>query len=169
EKGSEEMAKVLMLASIAPMIEAFNKGNLSILQQLGNEVHVAANFYDPDAELNEKNENFKQWLEKRQVKVFDLPIQRSPFASENLEAYRQLKEIFKEENYTAVHAHSPIGGVLARLAGRDARKEGMKVLYTAHGFHFFKGAPLKNWLLYYPVEKLLSYWTDLLITINPED
>jgi len=43
------------------------------------------------------------------------------------------------------------------------------VLYTAHGFHFYKGAPLKNWLLYYNMEKLAAHWTDGLITINEED
>ena len=44
-----------------------------------------------------------------------------------------------------------------------------KCIYTAHGFHFFKGAPKINWLLFYPIEKLCSYWTDILITINRED
>lgn len=53
--------------------------------------------------------------------------------------------------------------------GKGARKKGTKVIYTAHGFHFFKGAPLKNWLFFYPVEKYLSKYTDCLITINSED
>ena len=62
-----------------------------------------------------------------------------------------------------------MGGVLARLAARTARKNGTKVIYTAHGFHFCKGAPLANWLLYYPIEKTLAHFTDCLITINTED
>ena len=58
-------------------------------------------------------------------------------------------------------------GVLARLA---AKSLGISpVIYTAHGFHFYKGAPIINWLLYYPVEKWLSRYTDALITINQED
>ena len=43
------------------------------------------------------------------------------------------------------------------------------VIYTAHGLHFYKGAPILNWILFYPVEKLLARWTDTLITINKED
>lgn len=163
------MGKVLLIASIAPMIEAFNKGNLQILQDLGNEVHVAANFYEEDTDLYEKNQEFKEWLTNKGVTVYDLPIQRSPLSKENWHAYKLLKNIMEGQAYSMVHAHSPIGGVLARLAGRHARKKGMNVVYTAHGFHFFKGAPLKNWMLYYPVEKYLSKWTDCLITINPED
>jgi glycosyltransferase EpsD len=62
-----------------------------------------------------------------------------------------------------------MGGVLARLAAREARKQGTKVIYTAHGFHFCKGAPLLNWLVYFPIEKILSHYTDCLITINEED
>ena len=163
------MNKVLVVASIAPMIEAFNKENLMILQQLGNEVHVAANFYEKDKGLRENNQSFKEWLESRDIVVHDVPIQRIPLAKENWESYRLLKEMMDQETYTMVHAHTPIGGVLARVAGRKSRKKGTSLIYTAHGFHFFKGAPLKNWVLYYPVEKFLARWTDCLITINPED
>lgn len=62
-----------------------------------------------------------------------------------------------------------MGGVLARLAAKKELKKGTKVIYTAHGFHFFKGSPLKNWVLYYPIEKYLAKFTDCLITINNED
>ncbi len=102
-------------------------------------------------------------------RYFDLPFERSPFQKGNLDVYRELKQIIDENDYAAIHCHTPVGGMLARLCARDARKRGTKVIYTAHGFHFFSGAPLKNWLLYYPAEWLLSRWTDLLITINAED
>jgi len=71
--------------------------------------------------------------------------------------------------YEMIHCHTPVGGALARLAAREARKNGTKVIYTAHGFHFCQGAPLQNWLIYYPVEKWLATNTDCLITINEED
>ena len=73
------------------------------------------------------------------------------------------------ERFDIVHTHTPVGGVLTRLAARDARRSGTRVLYTAHGFHFYKGAPLANWLLWYPVERVMSRLTDVLITINQED
>lgn len=62
-----------------------------------------------------------------------------------------------------------MGSVIARLAAGETRKRGTKVIYTAHGFHFFKGAPMINWLVYYPIERILAHRTDLLITMNQED
>jgi glycosyltransferase EpsD len=74
-----------------------------------------------------------------------------------------------EGGFSVIHCHTPVGGVVGRLAARKARKKGTRVIYTAHGFHFYKGAPIKNWLLYYPVERICSHLTDILITINKED
>jgi len=100
---------------------------------------------------------------------FALPLSRSPLSPGNLAAYRTLKKLIKENGYDVIHCHTPMGGVLGRLAARKARKKGARVMYTAHGFHFYKGAPLLNWLVYFPVEYALSFLTDVLITINPED
>ena len=88
-------------------------------------------------------------------KVFDLPFERSPFNQRNLAAYRQLKDLINEEGYDVVHSNTPVGGIAGRLAARKARKKGCQVLYTAHGFHFFKGGPRKSWLVYYPIEKFM--------------
>lgn len=163
------MDKVLILASIAPMIEGFNIPNIDLLQKEGYEVHVLANFKDENVEANERNNHFRNQLEFRGVLVFDIPINRNPFKMINYAAYKEIKQIIDHEDYAFIHCHSPIGGVLTRLAAREARKKNTKVVYTAHGFHFFKGAPMKNWLIYYPIEKWLSRYTDCLITINEED
>ncbi|MBT2709469.1 glycosyltransferase family 4 protein [Pseudomonas sp. ISL-84] len=100
---------------------------------------------------------------------FNIPIQRSPFKRKNIGAYKQLKGTIDRNQYKIIHCHTPMGGVLARLAARSARKHGTKVIYTAHGFHFCKGAPPLNWLIYYPIERTLARLTDCLITINDED
>ena len=89
--------------------------------------------------------------------------------TENLKAYRQTRRLVKQHHYDLIHSHSPIGGLMSRIAARDMRKSGTKVIYTAHGFHFFKGAPMKNWLIFYPIEKFCSRWTDVLVTITHED
>lgn len=94
---------------------------------------------------------------------------RSPFTIDTLRGVRQLKGIIDEGDYDIVYCHTPVGALVARLAARNARAKGTKVVYFAHGFHFFKGAPLINWLLFYPVEKILAHCTDLLITLNDED
>jgi len=100
---------------------------------------------------------------------YSIPIERSPFQRSNLSAYKQLKEIINRNNYAIIHCHTPLGGALTRIAARTARKNGTKIIYTAHGFHFCKGVSIINWLLYYPVERYLSRHTDSLITINQED
>lgn len=102
-------------------------------------------------------------------RFIELPFERSPFSRANLAVYRQLKRVIDEGDYALIHCNTPVGGMLGRLCARAARKRGTRVVYTAHGFHFFKGAPIKNWLLFYPVERFLSCFTDLLITINGED
>lgn len=93
---------------------------------------------------------------------------RNPFAiKDNIKAYKNLCAFLKKNtNIEVIHCNTPIGGVVGRLCGCKYHK---KVIYTAHGFHFFKGAPIVNWLLYYPIEKWLAHYTDALITINKED
>lgn len=163
------MKKVLIMASVSGMIEAFNQDNIALLLNKNYEVHVLANFYDPDNKRYKKNLIFKDKLEYQNIKVYDLPIQRDPFSRINIEVYKNVKHILNNERYSLIHCHTPVGGVLGRLASRETRKYGTQLIYTAHGFHFFEGAPIKNWLIYYSVEKLLSSSTDCLITINPED
>ena len=100
---------------------------------------------------------------------YDIPFERLPWKPKNIHSYRMLKKIIDEGNYDIIHCHTPVGALIARLAALAARKKGTKVIYTAHGFHFFTGAPLQNWLMFYPVEWLLAPVTDVLITINKED
>ena len=100
---------------------------------------------------------------------FDIPFERNPFKPGNIKAYKELKKVIDEGQYDIIHCHTPVGAMLTRLAAQDAREKGSKVFYTAHGFHFYKGAPLINWMAYYPVEKWLARKTDVLITINKED
>jgi glycosyltransferase EpsD len=102
-------------------------------------------------------------------RYFDLPIARRPFSPVNIKAYAALKRLIEAGDYKLVSCHTPVGGVLARLAARRARKKGTAVMYMAHGFYFYKGAPFLNWLLYYPIEKICARLTDALITINEED
>lgn len=159
----------LMIAHVASMIDHFNIPNIKLLIELGYSVHVACNFKSgsscDDAEIND----LKSKLDALGVTYTHIDFERSPFSLKNITAYKQLKRLFNVTHFDLVHCHTPMGGVLARLAARKYRKQGTKVIYTAHGFHFFKGAPLKNWLLYYPVEWLCAFWTDELITINKED
>lgn len=109
---------------------------------------------------------YREW----DCRVFTLSCSRSPFAKGNLTAIKQIRRLVEENRYDIVHCHTPIAAACTRLACRKLRKkQGVKVFYTTHGFHFYKGAPLKNWMIFYPVEKLCARYTDKLITINSED
>lgn len=152
--------KVLLVATVQSHICQFHRPLVAMLHEHGCEVHVAAR-----NNLAEKNGLKLDFVEQ----VFDVPFQRSPFSPKNLGAYKQLKEIIDEGGYDVIHCNTPVGGVLGRLAARKARKHGTKVFYTAHGFHFYKGAPKKNWLIWYPIEKFMCRYTGKLITITRED
>lgn len=103
-------------------------------------------------------------------KTFNISIKRFPFKYGNIKAFFQLKKIIEREKYDLIHTHTPTGAVLTRLASiKYSKKNNVKIIYTAHGFHFFKKCPFINYIIFYPVEKILSKYTDLIVTINQED
>ena len=152
--------KVLLTATVQSHICQFHKPLVQMLHDCGYQVHAAAR-----NNLAEKNGLKLDFVDK----VFDVPFSRSPKSADNIKAYKQLKKIIDSEGYEIIHCNTPMGGIVTRLAARKARKNGTVVIYTAHGFHFYKGAPKKNWIFFYPVEKLFSRLTDKLITITQEE
>lgn len=162
--------KVLVVASVISFIEWFNKENLEFLKNsLNSEVHVACNFdYMDDTDENRTKSYINQLQDKGFV-LHNIHFARSPFSLQNIGAYKKLKQIINENNFTLIHCHTPTASMMTRLAARKARKNGSKVMYTCHGFHFHNAAPKKNWLLYYPVEKFFSRMCDYIVTINMED
>ena len=162
--------KAIVIASTASMIDQFNIPNIEILQKLGYVVEVACNFHEGNTCDEKEILKLKEKLISMNVNFYDINFFRDVTKiSENVVAYRQLKNIFRNNYYKIVHCQAPISGVLTRIVANKYRNRGAKVLYTAHGFHFYKGAQLKNWLLYFPIEWVMSFFTDVLITINKED
>lgn len=148
------MKKILFVATVSEHFYYFHLPVFKYFHDMGWQVEAACH---GDLPL--------EYCDKR----YELPIRRSPFSKDNIIAFKQLKKIIKDNHYDIIHCHTPMGGVLARLAASGERANGTKVLYTAHGFHFYKGAPFINKLIYYPIEYMLSFITDGLITINHED
>lgn len=151
--------KILYVTTIGGTMNFFH----SFIRQLldaGHTVDIATNESDSRVPAC-----YKDWG----CTVHQIETSRSPLNKGNLKAIKQLKELVDVQKYDIVHCHTPVAAMCTRIACRKARKNGTKVFYTAHGFHFYKGAPVKNWLLYYPVEKVCAYFTDVLITINRED
>jgi glycosyltransferase EpsD len=152
--------RALITATVQSHVAQFHKPLMKLLREDGYEIHVAAR--DNLAEKNGLGLEFADC-------VYDVPFDRSPLSKKNIAAYRRLKEIIDSTEYEIISCNTPVGGVLTRLAAQKARKKGTRVFYTAHGFHFYKGAPLKYWLTFYPLEKLLAHKTDVLVTVAGED
>lgn len=149
--------KILYVATVSGTINAFLMPHIRMLVDLGHTVDIACHVTAP--------------MDKRAYEygcgMHEISFSRSPFHLTNYKAYKELKSIIEREEYDIVHTHTPVASAIVRLVCKRNRK--IKVFYTAHGFHFFKNASLKNWLIYYPLEKWLSNYTDTLITINEED
>jgi glycosyltransferase involved in cell wall biosynthesis len=156
-----------MLAAKANMIQQFNHRNIKILQNLGYEVHVATNMVDFGSMSAEENERFKQWMNGNKIVAHQVDFERRMGSLKgNIRSIKQLRQIFKKNDFAFIHVHSPLGSILGRLVAKQFK---VPTIYTAHGFHFFKGGPKSGWLIFYPLEWFFSFITDTLITINNED
>lgn len=163
------MKKALLVTRVSGFVPQFEMNNVRLLQESGYEVHYAANFdtvvYGSD----------NRRLEGTGIICHPIQFCRSPFSRQVTQSCQALKKLIQQEQFDLIHCHMPMTGVVARMAAQSLRKSFLKtgvtppkVLYTAHGFHFCKGAPLKNWFYYIP-ERFLSRYTDVLITMNEED
>lgn len=151
------IVKVLFIASVYRHLTAFHIPYMQYLQSKGYEVWAAGSM---DIKI-------KQDLIDHGFVCVDISFSRSPLNKGNVKAYRELEKLFTERGFELVHVHTPVAALLTRMAFRHSKSG--EIMYTAHGFHFYKGAPLLNWLIYYPLERLAKRWTDVLITINNED
>lgn len=152
--------KILYSATVLSHICQFHLPYLQMLQEQGHEVHVAAH-----DNLAEKNGLRLRYADK----FIEIPFARSPASASNIRAYRELKKLIDAEQYDVILCNTPMGGIVTRLAAKKARRKGTKVIYMAHGFHFYKGASKKAWLVFYPIERYMARYCDVLITINQED
>lgn len=160
------MKRILITSSDAMMYQFLLKHALNLIEQ-GFEVDLAsfpAEGYEGQNYFERIRENLPE-----QFNFYKIDTVRSPISLGNAKGYKQLKEIISKGNYDLIWTNEPVMGVLTRLAARKHRKRGTKVMYITHGFHFYKGAPLKNWLMFYPIELVFSHITDTLVTINRDD
>lgn len=183
KRSAETSRYVLIVASVASMIDQFNIPNLKILKELNYDIDVACNFDKGNTCTDEKIENLLDVLDSLEIDCYQIDFNRRAIdLKDNIKAFKQLSNVVKgidvpirsnryhqitdQNKYIFIHCHSPIGGVIGRIV---AKKYHIRTIYTAHGFHFYTGAPLRNWLFYYTIEWILSFWTNVLITINKED
>ena len=151
------MKKILYVTTIGTTINAFLVPHIKHLIENGYKVDVATNV---DVEIN------KELLDIG-VRVFDIPFQRNPLSTKNKKAYKEVQKLQDKEQYDIVHVHTPVASFVARYALK--KEKNLKMVYTCHGFHFYKGGSPLSWILFYPIERIAAKWTDHLITINSED
>lgn len=157
------MEKVLFLTTIGGFLQQFEMNDVGILQEMGYEIHYASNLRNPVYNMDIPA------MEEQGVRVHHIDIQKMPsHILKNGKALIQLLQLVKREQIRVIHCHNPMGGVLGRLISMFCGRK-IYTIYTAHGFHFYEGAPKRNWIVFYPVEKCLAKFTDCLITINKED
>lgn len=156
------MKKVLFIATVYKFFN-FERSDMTILKSKGYEIHTASNMVESD------------WLQDNGMLDSLEPVKhqidfgRSPFSKQSLVAYKQLRQLLEENYFDIIHCHTPVAAAIARIAAIKTRNKGTRVIYTDHGFHFHKKSSKINWLLYYPIEFVLSYFTDMIIAINKED
>lgn len=155
------MKKLLFVSNISNNVGSFVVASIAAAKRCGFEFYYAANWDGATKEQIAEDEK------KYGIKIVHIDLDRSPYSTKNIRAYKQLVDLINKEKIDYIHCNTPVGGVLGRLAGEKCRVK--KIVYEAHGFHFYEGAPKKNWMIYYPVEKWLAKKTDAIITINNED
>ncbi len=155
------MKKILFISNLSSRITSFATASIHAADSVDMDFYHAANWSQAPAGQIAADE------QAYNIHINDVAINRSPFSRSNIKAYRQIVGLIKNEKIDYIHCNTPVGGLLGRLAGKKCKVK--KVIYQAHGFHFYKGAPKKNWMLYYPIEKWLARKTDAIITMNQED
>ena len=150
--------RALIVASVGRFFE-FERNDISLLQNQGYTVDLAANFEELECDD----------FYAENVNRIQIDFSRSPFSLSSFHVLKRLMRLFTDNYYQIIHCHTPNAAFLTRLAAKKTRRRGSIIIYTAHGFHFYTGAPLRNWLFYFPVELYSSRFTDYLIVINKED
>ena len=153
--------KMLYIHNQAKKVNNFSYTSMFAAKELGIEFHIASNWsYENDDERHKDEEKYD-------IKIFQIDFIRKPYDVRNIKAYKQVCQLIKKEKYDVIHCNTPIGGVIGRLAGNKCGVK--KIIYQAHGYHFFSNSSLFSWMIYYPIERFLAKYTDCLIVINQED
>jgi glycosyltransferase involved in cell wall biosynthesis len=150
------MKRALLVSTVARQFYLFEKANIEVLEELGYEIHCAADMNDRDKRLSEIRHQ-----------MHHVAFSRSPISLKNISAAVRLAQLIRTIRPELIHCHSPVGGVVGRLIASMLGVQ--KIIYTAHGFHFFKGSTILSWTLFYPLERALARLCHYLITINEED
>lgn len=157
------MGKRILITSTDLMMIQFLVPHVENFVEHGYEIEIAC------SDVGGYIEEIKNRLKNKVKAVYTVSLVRSPFSFSNIKGYRELRKIILDGDYDIIWTNEPVMGAVTRLAARRSRKNGTRIVYMVHGFHFYSGAPIRNWVLLYPIERMLSTVTDYIITLNSED
>lgn len=157
------MSKRILVTSTDLMMVQFLVPHIQNLSEQGYEVEIAC------SDVGGRTQEVRDKLQIYTKAMYTVRLHRSPVNLNNFIGYKDMKKIIDANHYDIIWTNEPVIGVVTRLAAQKARKNGTKVLYMVHGFHFFDGAPKLNWMVYYPIEKLMASKADVICTVNKED
>ena len=167
----KDRKKVLITATTPYMIKQFLLNDIKVLQNLGYEIDVATNFQTFDVITEKELQRLKEYLENEYIQIHQIDFERGMLKIDaHIKSLRQMNQLLNEQKYSLIHTHTPISSFITRLAYKKSNIYDMcRMIYTAHGFHFFRGNnPIKNFV-FKNLEKYVARYTDILITINKED
>lgn len=156
----QRVRKLLIATTVPGTIRAFLLPYADHFRSLGWKVDAMAKDITQQNDLAEHFDN-----------LIDTDWSRNPLDIRNLFGTPpQIAKTVAGNDYDIVHVHTPVAAFVTRYALKKMRKEGKpKIVYTAHGFHFFKGGPKIKNFIFKTLEKTAGRWTDRLIVINNED
>lgn len=157
------MNRRILVTSTDLMMVQFLLPHIRNLSENGYEVEIAC------SEVGGRMKEVRDKIEDCVKEIHLVKLHRSPVALDNFKGFYQMKTIINDGKYDIIWTNEPVMGVVTRLAAKRARKDGTKVLYMVHGFHFYTGAPKINWMIYYPIEKMMASKADIICTVNRED
>jgi glycosyltransferase involved in cell wall biosynthesis len=160
--------KILIMAPAFYTIVQSNLENIKILKSMNCEVHIISNIVFGSSMSEEKINNHIKSLQNEGIIIHHIPFTRRSII-QNIKALQKYRTILAKEKYDVIHCHTETGGILTRLAKPKKLNAITQIIYTPHGFEFYRGAPFKNWLIYYPIERWIVSNFDVMISINKED
>lgn len=123
--------KILYVTTVTSTINAFLVPHIEQLVQEGHQVDVAS----------AENQPLNPQLDQLGCQFYPIDFTRSALSLQHTRSYRQIRQLIKKRGYDVVHTHTPIASFIVRAASRDLA---VKVVYTAHGFHFHQAASVRT-------------------------
>lgn len=161
-------SNILILANEVRFINKFLHPSIETLLDLDFTILLVSNV--PLTQKIDLDSINKIYHKTGQVLFQKINLPRNPFKLIKLiRSIRELHKLILDNNIKLIHVHTPTAAIVARLANLLISEIDLKIIYSAHGLHFYKNSSIFSWLVYYPIEKTMSRFTDLIITTNHQD